>query len=104
MTCELGQSASCKRRKSSRSVAKSRRPTALLVFDLDHFKSVNDTFGHQTGDRLLQGFAAMLAAELRPGDRVMRIGGEEFAALLAETELRDAEGVAERLRASWPSC
>ena len=80
--------------------ARDRRPTALLVFDLDHFKSVNDTFGHQTGDRLLQGFAAMLAAELRPGDRVGRIGGEEFAALLAETEFRDAEAVAERLRAA----
>jgi diguanylate cyclase (GGDEF)-like protein len=74
------------------------RPVALLVFDLDRFKSVNDSFGHQAGDSLLQAFAAMLASEIRPADRIGRIGGEEFAALLPETDLAAAADAAERLR------
>ena len=74
-----------------------RRPVSLLLIDLDYFKRVNDTFGHDAGDRLLQTFAAMLRVECRQSDVVGRIGGEEFAILLPETALQAAQRIAERI-------
>jgi two-component system, cell cycle response regulator len=76
------------------------RAVSLLIVDLDHFKRVNDTFGHDAGDRLLQTFAAMLRLECRQSDVVGRIGGEEFAVLLPETSLRAAQRIATRLAAA----
>jgi diguanylate cyclase (GGDEF)-like protein len=75
-----------------------RRPAALLLFDLDRFKEVNDTAGHQGGDRVLQAFSNLVAASIRPGDLFARIGGEEFACLLADEPLTSALQLAERLR------
>lgn len=72
-------------------------PTSLVVLDLDRFKRVNDHFGHQTGDRLLESFADLLRAEMRAADTVYRIGGEEFALLLSDTELSGAVSLAERI-------
>jgi diguanylate cyclase (GGDEF)-like protein len=77
------------------------QPTALLMFDLDRFKSINDRFGHQTGDAVLVAFCRLAASQLRPADLFGRIGGEEFAMLLPDTEERDALRLAERLRTAF---
>lgn len=71
---------------------------ALLVMDLDHFKAINDTHGHQAGDRVLVDFATRVKNLLRQPDRFGRFGGEEFVVLLPETSLDEARGVAERIR------
>ena len=73
---------------------------SLMVIDLDFFKRVNDTFGHDVGDALLQRFAEMLRNECRQSDVVGRIGGEEFALLAPETSLLDAEHLASRISAA----
>lgn len=75
------------------------RDLALLMIDIDHFKSVNDTHGHLTGDSVLRGLAAILQRRLRPSDRLGRYGGEEFCAILPETPLHNAAKIAEDLRA-----
>jgi len=74
------------------------RSLALLMMDLDHFKSVNDSHGHQVGDRVLVNFVAKVSALLRGPDHLGRFGGEEFMALLPETTLDEAISVAERIR------
>jgi diguanylate cyclase (GGDEF)-like protein len=73
---------------------------AILMLDLDHFKLVNDRYGHQAGDVVLQRFARLLQSEQRRLDVVGRLGGEEFAVLLPETDLAGAEEVAERVVAA----
>jgi len=75
-----------------------RRPAALLLLDLDRFKNINDRFGHQVGDEVLTGFSRLAASQLRPADLFGRIGGEEFAMLLPNTEEKAAMQLAERLR------
>jgi diguanylate cyclase (GGDEF)-like protein len=74
------------------------RPLALLVIDIDHFKAVNDTHGHQTGDRVLLEVARTIQAGIRDVDLAARFGGEEFVVLLPETSLNAAIEVAERIR------
>lgn len=73
-------------------------PLSCLLFDVDHFKQVNDRYGHQTGDLVLKEFAALVRAQLRGSDTLARYGGEEFSALLANTPLSTALEVAERIR------
>ncbi|MBO9192888.1 GGDEF domain-containing protein [Rhizobium sp. 16-449-1b] len=75
--------------------------TAVLVFDIDHFKSINDNFGHTVGDRVLKVFAAELTASCRLSDTVARLGGEEFAMVLHEVMPGRAEVVAERIRKAF---
>lgn len=75
-------------------------PLSLLMVDVDHFKNLNDTHGHQTGDDALRLLAEVLRKTLREMDLAARFGGEEFAVLLPGTRLKDATTVAERLRAS----
>jgi diguanylate cyclase (GGDEF)-like protein len=75
-------------------------PVTLLMFDLDHFKSVNDRFGHATGDSVLKVFAATAMNSVRATDIVARLGGEEFVAMVPET-MDGACHVAERLRAAY---
>jgi two-component system cell cycle response regulator len=75
------------------------RPVSLILADIDHFKQINDTHGHLFGDIVLQGTAECLPIYARRSDIVTRYGGEEFAILLADTSLRAAAYVAERLRA-----
>jgi len=74
-----------------------KRPLALVMCDLDHFKSVNDTHGHPAGDAVLKVAAAVLLAGVRTIDRVARVGGEEFAILLMETDRVEALIAAERM-------
>ena len=75
-----------------------RRPAALLLLDLDRFKEVNDTAGHQAGDRMLKAFADLVASSMREGDLFGRIGGEEFSCLLLDATMPQALQVAERVR------
>ena len=79
------------------------RPLSLVLVDVDHFKRVNDSFGHLFGDIVLQGIAEGLRAYARRSDIVARYGGEEFAILLTDTNLRSAMYVSERLRSSAES-
>ncbi|MBA2882041.1 diguanylate cyclase (GGDEF)-like protein [Desulfosalsimonas propionicica] len=74
------------------------RPTALITFDIDHFKRINDSFGHSTGDKVLCRLTQNCTAQLRQVDSLYRIGGEEFAVLLPETNAENAYQQAERLR------
>jgi diguanylate cyclase (GGDEF)-like protein len=83
----------------ARQSAAGRRVT-VLMFDLDHFKSINDRHGHATGDEALRIFAATIKTSLRASDVIARIGGEEFVALLPST-LSEAKVVAERVRAAF---
>lgn len=69
---------------------------AFLLFDCDHFKAINDTYGHQAGDQVLQGLAQSLHGALRTGDRLYRLGGDEFATVLFDTDVERARQVAER--------
>jgi diguanylate cyclase (GGDEF)-like protein len=78
-----------------------RKPFSVAVFDLDHFKHVNDTHGHRIGDRTLQVFADVAREALRPGDIISRIGGEEFAAIFPGTDLQSACKGAERVRTGF---
>jgi diguanylate cyclase (GGDEF)-like protein len=71
---------------------------AVLIFDLDHFKNINDTYGHAGGDAVLREFAARVRPVLRPGDVAARWGGEEFLLLLPATDLRTAAAVGEQVR------
>lgn len=73
------------------------RPFCLLLLDIDHFKNVNDTYGHEAGDEAIQYLAKTLQAETRGIDLSARIGGEEFAVLLPETDFESGLDVAERL-------
>jgi len=71
---------------------------ALLMLDIDHFKAINDRYGHTTGDRVLQSLAENCVANLREHDMVARWGGEEFCVLLPYTEIKTAVAIAEKLR------
>jgi diguanylate cyclase (GGDEF)-like protein len=77
-------------------------PVALVYLDLDRFKEVNDTLGHDTGDQVLVTVARVLERGLRSGDLVARLGGEEFVAVTPGVDLAAAEDTAERLRSSLP--
>ncbi len=80
--------------------AKAGRPVTVMIFDIDHFKSINDRFGHPAGDEILKLFTAVVVNNLRISDLSGRIGGEEFAALLP-CSLEEAVVVAERVREAF---
>jgi diguanylate cyclase (GGDEF)-like protein len=75
-------------------------PTALVAFDIDHFKAINDEFGHEAGDRVLATIGALLRSEARAGDVLARRGGEEFAVLLPNSDEGNADAFAERVRSA----
>jgi diguanylate cyclase (GGDEF)-like protein len=75
-----------------------RKPLSLIMADVDHFKQINDTYGHAAGDKVLVGIAEALGGRLRPRDLVARYGGEEFALILPETDAPGSRVVAERIR------
>jgi diguanylate cyclase (GGDEF)-like protein len=74
------------------------RPFSVIIIDIDHFKQVNDRFGHPAGDTVLRAVSQACLAQLRPSDLLCRLGGEEFGVLLPETGSEEALAVAERLR------
>jgi len=83
------------------------RPLSLALMDVDHFKSINDTYGHPAGDSVLQRMAGLLQRESRQEDIVCRYGGEEFALIMPDTTPEAASGVCERMRQllaeiAWP--
>jgi two-component system cell cycle response regulator len=73
-------------------------PVAALLIDIDHFKKINDTFGHDVGDEVLREFALRLASNVRAVDLPCRYGGEEFTVIMPDTQLVDALRIAERIR------
>jgi two-component system cell cycle response regulator len=81
-----------------RRAAEGGHPVSILVIDIDHFKKVNDSFGHDVGDEVLREFAVRLASNVRAIDLPVRHGGEEFVVVMPDTELEDARRIAERIR------
>jgi two-component system cell cycle response regulator len=79
---------------------KSGKPIAFLIMDIDHFKAVNDTYGHDAGDEVLREFAGRISANVRGIDLACRYGGEEFVVVMPDTDMALAWTVAERLRKS----
>jgi diguanylate cyclase len=79
-------------------------PLVFTVWDVDNFKKINDTYGHQAGDKVLKVVAKLLSSQVRETDFVARYGGEEFVILLPETDLAHARKVAEKIRAAVESC
>jgi diguanylate cyclase (GGDEF)-like protein len=82
-----------------RDMARRRASFAVLLADIDHFKRLNDTFGHQAGDRALRKFGEVLRTSLRSDDRAARWGGEEFVVLLVDSHATQAADWVERMRA-----
>lgn len=80
------------------SADRDKTPVSLLLIDIDFFKSINDTYGHQAGDHVLKWVAGAVANAMRPGDTIARYGGEEFAAILPDTSGAGAMAMAERIR------
>jgi diguanylate cyclase (GGDEF)-like protein/PAS domain S-box-containing protein len=79
-------------------------PLCVLMLDIDHFKQINDSYGHQSGDAVLKALVSLSLNTLRETDAFGRLGGEEFAAILTETDLESGLVVAERLRDSLEKC
>ena len=77
---------------------RNQQPLSMLMLDIDHFKRVNDTYGHSTGDEVLKAVAATLKAQLRNVDMAFRFGGEEFVVVLSNTNRECAAMVGERIR------
>jgi len=73
-------------------------PVSVLAIDIDHFKKINDSFGHDAGDEVLREFAVRLASNVRAIDLAVRQGGEEFLVVMPETQIEDAHRIAERIR------
>jgi two-component system cell cycle response regulator len=84
--------------KQFRQAQRYHRPLSVVLLDLDHFKRINDEYGHATGDRVLKRIVSACLASLRRSDIFARYGGEEFVVMMPETEASDALLVAERLR------
>jgi diguanylate cyclase (GGDEF)-like protein len=78
--------------------SRSGAPMAVAFFDIDHFKSVNDSFGHETGDKVLHDVTEIISSNLRGGDTLVRWGGEEFVVIMPNTDLPQAEAAMARLR------
>jgi diguanylate cyclase (GGDEF)-like protein len=75
-------------------------PMTIAALDLDHFKTINDTLGHDAGDHALRAFAKLVLGRCRSTDRIFRTGGEEFLLLLEDTDAKNASGISEDLRRS----
>lgn len=85
-------------------IKNSRKPLSLILFDIDHFKHINDTYGHSTGDMALVNIATVVRARVRHSDHLVRWGGEEFIILCPETTLNNAERLADNLRRQLEDC
>jgi two-component system cell cycle response regulator len=74
------------------------RPISIMMLDIDHFKQVNDTYGHNVGDEVIKEFANRIINNIRPSDLAVRYGGEEFVVILNNTDMPNTQTVAERIR------
>lgn len=83
--------------------SESKKPLSLIMCDIDHFKRVNDVFGHQVGDEIIKMFARVIENNIRDGDTVIRYGGEEFAIILPSADQDVARTIAERIRKQFES-
>lgn len=90
-------------RDAARNASSSGEPLCLIMSDIDHFKKFNDTWGHQTGDQVLRLVAHCLKASVQDGQTPARYGGEEFGVILPETDIAEAEQIAEKIRATVES-
>jgi diguanylate cyclase (GGDEF)-like protein len=79
------------------------KPLSVLAIDIDHFKKINDTYGHQVGDEIMRAAAHAFHSCLRQDDILARVGGDEFMALLPSTDIHEAAAVAERIRLAMQS-
>lgn len=86
--------------KRSRASSQYEKPYALAIFDLDHFKKINDKLGHRGGDQALKDLVALVNSQLRVDDVFARIGGEEFGLMIPETSVAEAEAFCDQLRKS----
>lgn len=82
---------------------RTRAPISLLLIDMDHFKEINDIYGHKIGDQVINQFAQLLKQRVRRGDLVARLGGDEFCVLYPNTRLHVAQSLARRIRANLPA-
>jgi diguanylate cyclase (GGDEF)-like protein len=89
---------------SEQALKRERNPLYALVIDIDFFKKLNDTYGHDFGDYVLKKASEIFKENVRPFDDIVRMGGEEFLVILRDTEVYDAINVAERLRNSIEEC
>lgn len=92
------------RQAAKRQMEHERRSFGVIAIDIDHFKSVNDTYGHAVGDAVLRAVASVLRSESQPSDIIGRIGGEEFVVILPESDASGAMNHAERLRVQMAAC
>lgn len=95
---EAANAAMRARRGPARAALRPNPGTGVVLIDLDHFKRINDTHGHDTGDQVLRAFGEVLRRSVRAGDVVGRLGGEEFGVLLPDTDRADAHALCERIR------
>lgn len=86
--------------KAWRQALRYKRPLSVVMADIDHFKRINDTYGHASGDRILTQFGAALRRSVRGADTLIRWGGEEFLAIIPEADLQTASKLAERIRST----
>lgn len=86
--------------KAWRQALRYKRPLSVIMADIDHFKRINDTYGHASGDRVLTQFGAALRRSVRGADTLIRWGGEEFLAIIPEADLQTASRLAERIRST----
>jgi diguanylate cyclase (GGDEF)-like protein len=86
------------------SATKTKKDLALMMLDLDHFKNVNDTYGHPFGDKVLSKVSETIKKSLRPRDYFIRYGGEEFAVIVSCADVAHVLAMAERIRKSVEAC
>ena len=86
------------------SIRNKNTPSSLMILDIDHFKKVNDTYGHQAGDEVIRVLADLITETMRTTDIIGRYGGEEFVVFLPNTDVNNAKIVAERLREKSERC
>ncbi|EJA1001813.1 GGDEF domain-containing protein, partial [Escherichia coli] len=77
-----------------------KKPYCVMIMDIDHFKKVNDTWGHPVGDQVIKTVVKIIGKSIRPNDLLARVGGEEFGVMLTEIDHENAEALAERIRAN----
>ena len=99
MTCLYSKNAGCEfLEKKIKECGRSKKSITVIMCDIDHFKKINDTYGHQTGDLVIKKVASTLKKHVRENDIIFRYGGEEFTIIMSDTKPKNAKAIIERLR------